>query len=520
MFRVLALSGGGARGIFQACYLARLEEATGTPVREQFDLVAATSTGALVGLAVACGVPAADVVGFYRQHAREVFRPRHLTWVRRGPHYDSSVLEALLVDLLGDPALGRPPTLAELDVDVAVCACVLDTLRGKVFTAQDDPGVGVVDAALFSTAAPTYFAPAVGRVDEAGVAADYRGYVDGGLWANDPSWVAIDHAVHGLNRPAASLRVLALGTGRIQHGYVPQDVGRLRILSVGTARLMIDTSASLQSWFTSMLCERSVHRSQLVRVDPTLRKWIELDDVARANRVLPGLADDAFAATKGKVLGWLTQPRMAWTSGPTCMEALARHRNALRQLSDEGNVPHSEERTITYTVGARREDDRAVMTVRTTVPVGSRMQWRTENFGVTDGDGGPLTLDAIGLLHETDEGCGLTVLPVDEHPRRVTVISIFQPPLDGGGTRTSTYEYNCPGTWDNLRARGEDYAAFNMPHAERLEVRIVFPPGTRAGVIAPNGEVEEGTDAGRPMWTWVTTQTRDGKLRLGVTMRG
>ena len=46
--RILAIDGGGIRGIIPAVALAALERETGTPTRDQFDFVAGTSTGAVI----------------------------------------------------------------------------------------------------------------------------------------------------------------------------------------------------------------------------------------------------------------------------------------------------------------------------------------------------------------------------------------------------------------------------------------------------------------------------------------
>jgi patatin-like phospholipase/acyl hydrolase len=59
-YRVLSLSGGGVRGLFQACFLERLERDVGD-LRDRFDLIAATSTGAFVGLGIAAGVPTTEI---------------------------------------------------------------------------------------------------------------------------------------------------------------------------------------------------------------------------------------------------------------------------------------------------------------------------------------------------------------------------------------------------------------------------------------------------------------------------
>lgn len=57
-FQILALSGGGYRGLFTAKILANLEDHIGEPIARRFDLLAGTSIGGILSLALACEVPA------------------------------------------------------------------------------------------------------------------------------------------------------------------------------------------------------------------------------------------------------------------------------------------------------------------------------------------------------------------------------------------------------------------------------------------------------------------------------
>ena len=72
-FNILAVDGGGTRGIFPAQLLARVEDATGRRVRDCFDLLAGTSTGAIVVGAAAAGVPMENVVTLFERHSQEIF---------------------------------------------------------------------------------------------------------------------------------------------------------------------------------------------------------------------------------------------------------------------------------------------------------------------------------------------------------------------------------------------------------------------------------------------------------------
>ncbi|NJD29464.1 MAG: hypothetical protein FIA92_14360, partial [Chloroflexi bacterium] len=72
--RILAIDGGGMRGLIPAVALAGLERMTGRPAREAFDFLAGTSTGAVIAGGLAAGIPAQRIVELYRRRGPELFR--------------------------------------------------------------------------------------------------------------------------------------------------------------------------------------------------------------------------------------------------------------------------------------------------------------------------------------------------------------------------------------------------------------------------------------------------------------
>ena len=75
-FQVLAFDGGGIRGAFGTAVIETLEEKLGQPITDYFDLVAGTSTGAILGAGVAHGMTGRQLVSFYTNHGEEIFHPR------------------------------------------------------------------------------------------------------------------------------------------------------------------------------------------------------------------------------------------------------------------------------------------------------------------------------------------------------------------------------------------------------------------------------------------------------------
>jgi predicted acylesterase/phospholipase RssA len=293
-YRVLALSGGGVRGILQTRFLERLEREVG-PLDERFDMFAATSTGALVALGLASGVSARALIELYETHARSIFRRRLGTPIRKGPRYDARRLRKVLEEQFGDRRLG------DLPVEVVICASALDRYQGRVFTTHD-ADMSLVDAALASAAAPTYFGPVVPDDSQ-------RGYVDGGLWANDPLLVAVAHAVGRLEIPAKAIEALSIGTGRVARGCTPAEVAEMRTLSLETVRFLIEITGSLQEWGAERLLSWLSPTTRVRRVNPDLAHWVPLDDARAALDQLPAIAETEYEDQAGELVAWLTSPR-------------------------------------------------------------------------------------------------------------------------------------------------------------------------------------------------------------------
>ena len=187
-FKILSLDGGGVRGAFAASFLARMEEKLNISIVEHFDLIAGTSTGGIVAVALAMGLPAVQIESLYRTHGRAIFtrRPqcRLPMWKRvlaarvdkklrrysldvdgfLQSKFGAGVLKATLTKELGDR------TLEEAKTRLVVPSVNLTLGQTKVFKTPHLPGMiedrhwAAVDVILATTAAPTYFPHAsIGR---------------------------------------------------------------------------------------------------------------------------------------------------------------------------------------------------------------------------------------------------------------------------------------------------------------------------------------------------------------------
>jgi predicted acylesterase/phospholipase RssA len=202
---LLSVDGGGMRGLVAARMLAEIERRMGRPAHRIFGAGAGTSTGALLvagALAADAPMPADAIGDCYREMGPEVFGPG-LTLSIRGDAGAQARLRSIVHGVVGDRRLADSPRrLIVPAADVARRApVVLDSA-----SAEDGHGDALLaDVVLASAALPGYFPPV--RIAGADL-------VDGGLWAKDPTPVAVDRLradgpTHGV--------VVSLGTG-IAHG--------------------------------------------------------------------------------------------------------------------------------------------------------------------------------------------------------------------------------------------------------------------------------------------------------------
>lgn len=207
-FQILALDGGGAKALFTAHVLARLEQDLGVSISDSFDLIAGTSAGGIVALALGAGLTPSEIVTHYKSLVGTVFPSAQRRWWRQLRHltkpiYDAGALRKSLEGVLEGKVLGNSVKRLVIPAwDVQISAVhVFKTPHHKRLIR--DWRIPMVDVALATSAAPLYFPAA--RVD------GHR-LIDGGVWANNPSVVAVAEAVSMLDVPLRAIRVLNVGT--------------------------------------------------------------------------------------------------------------------------------------------------------------------------------------------------------------------------------------------------------------------------------------------------------------------
>lgn len=329
--RILALDGGGLRGILSLGYLAALErllrerhgDDPGFRLAHYFDLIAGTSTGAIIAAALSLGLTVDEIVAHYLAMGNDVFRK---TFTRKGvlrARYDEERLIASLRSVLGrDRTLGSPDVQTGLLIvtkrmDTGSPWPLSNNPRSKYYGPR--PGSMSIPNSEYplwkvvraSTAAPHYFDPErITIARQTGRKAVVGEFVDGGVSPfNNPSLQAFMFATLGgynLNWATGPSRMLivSVGTGRSDPSQTPARIAAAGAIK-GLLSLMDDSAALIQTlmqWMSSSPKARVIDREvgdlsgDLIAGKP-LFSYVRYDvELSRAGiePLLPGLSDDTI----------------------------------------------------------------------------------------------------------------------------------------------------------------------------------------------------------------------------------
>lgn len=287
--RILALDGGGLRGVLSLGFLAKIESLLrqrhgndeGFRLAHYFDLIAGTSTGAIIAAALAKGLTVDEIARHYMRIGKEVFK-RH--WFRKGvvrARYDEDALVRRLKRVLG-----ARTRIGDKDVQTGLLVVTkrLDTgspwplgnnPAGRYFRAKaTDRWISNADYPLWkvvraSTAAPSFFDPEEITIARApGREAVVGEFVDGGVSPfNNPSLQALMYATLkgyrvGWQTGADRLLLVSVGTGSDDPSISPS-----RLAAQGAVKalmgLMDDCGAlveTMMQWMSQSSTARMIDR--------------------------------------------------------------------------------------------------------------------------------------------------------------------------------------------------------------------------------------------------------------------
>lgn len=280
-FQILSLDGGGIKGIFSAGVLTAIEEDLGISVAEHFDLIAGTSTGGIIAIGLGLGLKPREIVEFYLREGPSIF-PKLcglkslLHWVHR--KYSARPLEEALKRCFKEKRFGDSTkrlvipsyNLGEDDV------YIFRTPHAERL--RRDYKVPAWKVAKATSAAPTFF-PASRDVDSLRL-------IDGGVWANNPSLVAVTEAFGTLKVPLSAIHVCSIGTSdSVTHRK--KRLNRGGIIDWGRESAAVDVIMRGQSIGVHNQVTWLLGKDHIERLDPKVAAdEFSLDDVRKADDLI------------------------------------------------------------------------------------------------------------------------------------------------------------------------------------------------------------------------------------------
>jgi patatin-like phospholipase len=233
--KMLALDGGGIRGVLTLSILKALETQLKQPLWQYFDYIAGTSTGAIIAAGLARGMSVDQLVTFYQNTGTAMFqRTRFLE--RLNSLYRGGPLQQQLKEVFGETTDLKPEYLRTLLL-VVTRNVTTDSpwpissnpeARYNLVSRKDcNLGIPLWKLVRASTAAPIYFPPEVIQVDPDD---------------DSKTFVFVDGGVTPYNNPAFALYRFATDPAyRLQW---PRGEKNLLLVSVGTGAAPTDGSTA------------------------------------------------------------------------------------------------------------------------------------------------------------------------------------------------------------------------------------------------------------------------------------
>lgn len=317
MFPVLAIDGGGIRGIIPATILAELERRSGKATHQLFRLIAGTSTGGILALGLTrpgrahkAKYSAEALADLYEKDGHRIFSRSIWHRIRSVGNvaeekYPSDGVEEVLKEKFGDARL------KDALVPVLVPAYDLEVRRPVFFKSHravedERRNFFMRDAARATSAAPTYFEPAHIRARDED---EYLALVDGGVYANNPAACALVEAITDLEADPDEVVLMSLGTGELTRPILYEDAKGWGLAKWAQPILNVvfdGVSDTVNYQVQSILRPRN-GKDRYLRIQPQLHEGNDdMDDAGTTNvRVLKLLARDLIQRHSDDLDRWV-----------------------------------------------------------------------------------------------------------------------------------------------------------------------------------------------------------------------
>ena len=296
-FKILALDGGGIRGLYTSIILEKIQENFSINFKEDFDLLVGTSTGSIIASCIALDVPIKKITELYEIEGKNIFSKRCYRFRAFQSKYKKDGLKNVLNKKFKNIKLGeieKPLMIVSADMLNDNVYIHKSNYLAKIENHTRDKETKLSDAVLSSCSAPTYFNPQ--RLN--------NGYFlcDGGIWANNPSILGFTEAVSKFKQTIDKIFILSIGTGNKQINYDTNKKFWGFLTGWKTTKL-IDYLLSLSSEGVNNISTLLL-KENYVRINTNID--YELDDVQHLDN-LKSYADKCFLINSDKIKKFLNK---------------------------------------------------------------------------------------------------------------------------------------------------------------------------------------------------------------------
>ncbi|WP_442593844.1 CBASS cGAMP-activated phospholipase [Neobacillus sp. D3-1R] len=282
--KILCIDGGGIRGVLPIAILHAMEQELKRPIGDMFEVIAGTSTGAIIAAGVSININMKELLENYLKFGEKIFIRQAKVGLFKSV-YSDRYLRCLLKKAFGELSL------AEIDKPLIIPA--VDVTHGKPFVHRSNYGhpdsenlsIKLWDAVLSSCSAPVYFPP--NNVENRYLS------IDGGLWANNPSLVCITESLQFFQKNLNELKIVSLGTGMqkidfriesdkywgVRH-WLPFHFPSMKV-TPKLLDLALNLSSESITYHSQLLLQ-----DQYLRINKELGEEVPFDDVTYMDRLI------------------------------------------------------------------------------------------------------------------------------------------------------------------------------------------------------------------------------------------
>jgi len=266
-FNILAIDGGGIKGVRSLYIIKEIERITRKKSYEIFDLISGTSTGGIIAVLLSIGYSADDIIQLYFNHGPKIFKKRLFRFGILRPKYSDRYLNKVISSYVEDKKLSDCLT------NILIPSYNVETRDKYLFKSYNNlsSDYKLFDVLRATVSAQTYFKPH--KIEK-------NRHIDGGNVINNPSMISyVEYLKFWSDKP---VNLLSISTGRdeVEIKKMKGGGGIIQWVAPTTDILLIE-----QAQQTDYFMERIIPENYF-RIEPSsFFGSVEMDDASEENLI-------------------------------------------------------------------------------------------------------------------------------------------------------------------------------------------------------------------------------------------